>query len=208
MTHPFAPLMEEHRLIDRVNDAFEAWADRAVRRGDGSDSEDREELLRFVGFLQRFVDTRHHDKEEATVFRVMREHGLLDQKDSVRGLIEEHEQSRTLLFELERLAHQPDIWTVPDRQRLLRMVRSYVALMYRHTTKEDTVVFPLAKARLPSRAMAKVRAELGVVDDDEVDPVIPPDPERELGERLAAAHRPVSEPRFIPGYSAKRTATR
>ena len=49
---------------------------------------------------------------------------------------------------------------------------------------------------------------VGVIGDNEASEPVEPDPERDLGEKLAASHRPELQPRFIRGTSSRRTAAR
>jgi hemerythrin-like domain-containing protein len=139
-------LMQEHRLIERALDAMEGWIT-TVRPG--SESNDKAELARFVSFIRGFADAYHHGKEEDILFVAMVEHGFPRQVGPIPVMLHEHDLGRSLVSALDELAQQSTTWSEQDRGTLAETVREFCALLRRHIQKEDTLLYPMADARLP-----------------------------------------------------------
>jgi len=139
-------LMKEHRLIERVLDAMEAWIKTV---GHGNWADDKEELAGFVTFIREFTDAYHHRKEEDVLFVAMVDHGFPRKQGPVAVLLHEHDLGRSLASTLHGLARQLSPWSEEDRRTLTSTTREYVSLLRRHIQKEDKVLYPMADARLP-----------------------------------------------------------
>jgi hemerythrin-like domain-containing protein len=118
---PIELLMTEHRLIEKGLDAMDGWL---TTLSPGSESDDKDELARFVSFIRGFADAYHHGKEEDILFVAMVDH-------------------------LDGLAKQPATWSEQDRDTLARTVREFSALLRQHIQKEDQILYPMADTRLP-----------------------------------------------------------
>jgi hemerythrin-like domain-containing protein len=117
-----------------------------------SESDDKEELARFVSFIRGFADAYHHGKEEDILFVAMVEHGFPREAGPIAVMLQEHDQGRSLVGVLERLAQQPAPWSAEDHGTLSRTVRKFSSLLRLHIQKEDQVLYPMADARLPEPA--------------------------------------------------------
>jgi len=138
--------MQEHRLIEQALDAMEGWL---TKLSPGSDSDDKAELARFVSFIRGFADAYHHGKEEDILFVAMVEHGFPRQAGPIAVMLHEHEQGRSLVGVLERLAQQSAAWSEEDRGTLDRTARKFFSLLRLHIQKEDQILYPMADTRLP-----------------------------------------------------------
>jgi hemerythrin-like domain-containing protein len=145
-------LTSEHRLIEATLDALLVFSERAGRGVEPG----RAELKPFVAFLREFVDDCHHAKEEQVLFAAMKAHGVSGPSGPVAVMLREHEQGRELLAELDALAQAPEPWNAGDRERVADAALGYVALMRQHIRKEDTILYPMAVARLPERALGEI----------------------------------------------------
>lgn len=150
---PIDTLTNEHRLIEKVLDALEAWTDAVLAR---EETDDKTELSRFVTFIREFADACHHGKEEDILFSALIEHGFPRQQGPVAVMLAEHHQGRALVARLEELARQDSPWTAEDRRSLAEVTQTYSALLRQHILKEDRVLYPLAQARLPGDTMANI----------------------------------------------------
>ena len=145
-------LMNEHRLIERVCDALEGFADTAARRA----GEDKAELAKFVTFISRFADGWHHGKEEDILFAAMVDAGFSREVGPVAVMLVEHDRGRAHVAELRRLADQPGPWSDDDRRALLEAAHGYSALLHNHIHKEDAILYPMAEQHLPAEALERV----------------------------------------------------
>lgn len=148
---PIDRLMEEHQTILRVLDALEAYA---VALGGGAD-EDRARLGRFVTFIRELADRIHHGKEEEILFAVMVEHGFPRQAGPIAVMLHEHDVGRGLVGQLATLAERP-AWSLEDRREAASTARELVRLLSDHIAKEDQILYPMARARLPPAALQRV----------------------------------------------------
>ena len=139
-------LMNEHRLIERALDALERWV---TTLNPGSESDDKEELARFVAFIRGFADAYHHGKEEDILFVAMVDHGFPRQVGPIPVMLHEHDLGRSLVSVLDGLAQQSTTWSEEDHGTLARTVREFSALLRQHIQKEDQILYPMADARLP-----------------------------------------------------------
>jgi hemerythrin-like domain-containing protein len=145
-------LMNEHRQIEHVLDAMETFA----RELGESGGEDREELARFVTFLNELADSIHHGKEEAILFAAMAAHGFPTEAGPIAVMLSEHNRGRGLIRTLDDHSGQPESWTAADRTEVAEASRAYSSLLRAHIQKEDRMLYPMAKAGMPAEAMDEV----------------------------------------------------
>lgn len=145
-------LMTEHRLIERVCDALEGFADAVARRA----GEDKAELSRFVTFISRFADGWHHGKEEDILFAAMVERGFSREAGPVAVMLMEHDRGRAYVAALRQLAEKDEPWTDDDRRRLIEAARGYSGLLHNHIHKEDAILYPMAEQHLSPEVMQGV----------------------------------------------------
>jgi hemerythrin-like domain-containing protein len=131
---PIELLMTEHRLIEKGLDAMDGWL---TTLSPGSESDDKDELARFVSFIRGFADAYHHGKEEDILFVAMVDHGFPRDVGPIPVMLREHDLGRSLVSVLDGLAKQPATWSEQDRDTLARTVREFSALLRQHIQKED-----------------------------------------------------------------------
>jgi hemerythrin-like domain-containing protein len=145
-------LMNEHRTIELGLDALVAFAEQTVR----GDRDGRSELARFVRFIREYADAHHHGKEEKILFEAMVSAGFPLHGGPIAVMLHEHDQGRALVGELARLASQAEAWTADDRQRVAEAAIGFAELLRHHIQKEDSILYPMAQARLPDDALVEV----------------------------------------------------
>lgn len=160
---PIALLMQEHRLIEQVLNALERYAD-AVAGG----AFERDDLARFVAFIQEFADARHHRKEEDILFAAMVDSGFPSDGGPIAVMLHEHEVGRSLVGELARIAESNDAWSGELATRLVAAAREYVGLLRSHIAKEDEVLYQIARSVLPPPVMDEVAARCEAIEQDYV----------------------------------------
>lgn len=188
-------LSQEHRIIEEVLLALDAWTEGVLRAA----ADDREELARFVSFFRYFADGCHHGKEEKIVFALMANEGLPSDRGPIAVMLAEHERGRSLIGVLDDLARRKNRWDAKDRELLAGTVRSYRYLLTQHIHKEDTILFPM----IGCRASAETQAEIARrVERFEADKTGIGEHERlhELAESLITAHLPRQQPEMHAHY--------
>jgi len=125
------------RVLQAVAGRFE--------RGDPVSSEHLQGILEF---LSVFVDRCHHGKEEEFLFPALEAAGVPRDGGPIGVMLNEHEQGRKLVARLKEAAVRctpGDRAAAPGAPPILH---EYVALLTQHIAKENTVLFPMADARL------------------------------------------------------------
>jgi hemerythrin-like domain-containing protein len=147
-------LVEEHQLILRSLAALDAFASEVAH---GSD--DRAELGRFVKLIREFADARHHGKEEDILFTAMVAAGFSRESGPVAVMLGEHDAGRAHVAAMAERADLPGPWTGQDRAAVVEAARGYTGLLRNHIMKEDSILYPMARQRLPPEALARVDRE-------------------------------------------------
>jgi hemerythrin-like domain-containing protein len=159
-------LMTEHRLIERVLDALDAFSRGLQRNGfaqpeSGAATAEKQELARFVIFIREFADRCHHGKEEGILFEEMVADGFPSGGGPIAVMLEEHKAGRALVRTLAGMAEQEGAWGAADRKRVAGAAQEYTTLLRQHIQKEDRILYPMAESRLSPEVMRRIgeRAE-------------------------------------------------
>jgi hemerythrin-like domain-containing protein len=135
---PIAPLMIEHRLIERMIAVIRKKIDRSESEG----SINPEFVDAAVDFIRVYADKCHHGKEEEILFRDLNEKELPDElKSIVSELIEEHRRGRKTVADLVEAKAR---YVRGDKQALPAILNSlrYMTDFYpKHIEKEDKHFF-------------------------------------------------------------------
>lgn len=175
---PIALLMDEHQIILGVLGQLDAWTHTA----DGPDSPAR--LAKICDFLFHFVDPIHHIKEEDLLFPAMVDHGFSRNHGPIAVMLHEHVQGRVLTDTLAQIARKTAPWSPQELTAARSAARDYAALLTQHIHKEDEVLYPMARARLPPAEMERLGLQMDLINQS---------PERATArERLLAAARLLS----------------
>jgi len=175
-------LMDEHQLILRALDALDAFVAKQAR-GVG---DDRAELSRFVRFIREFADLRHHGKEENFLFEAMIAAGFPRDAGPIAVMLMDHAAGRAHVAAMAGKADQAVPWSDPDRTAMAEASLGYSSLLRGHIRKEDQILYPMARQRLPQGVLARVDRECAAFEARQV--AAGADSLRELGRELVARH--------------------
>jgi hemerythrin-like domain-containing protein len=157
---PVDILMEEHRVIEKVIAAMQAFAERLEEGG----AVDAETLARLAPFMREFADGCHHAKEEHRLFPALLAGGLPAENGPVQVMIAEHETGRALVGSLD-LAASAYVRGEEGASAALALVLRRIGDLYsRHIWKEDNVLFPMADRVLSEEAKSHLMAEFEAVE--------------------------------------------
>jgi hemerythrin-like domain-containing protein len=153
-------LMEEHQLILGALDALERFADEVEAGRD-----DWAELARFVTFIKEFADLRHHGKEEDVLFEAMVRAGFPRGAGPIGVMLAEHGMGREQVAVLAEEAGKIGPWDGEDRRAVVEAARAYAELLRAHIQKEDSILYPMARARLAPAVLARIDADCAALDE-------------------------------------------
>ena len=135
---PIAPLMIEHRLIEKMLTVIQKEIDRSEQQN----KINPEFIDLAVDFIRMYADRCHHGKEEDILFRDLDKKPLSDEHSRiVDELVEEHRQGRKTVAGLVEakgryLKGDPEALTL-----MLNLMRFLVDFYPRHIEKEDKHFF-------------------------------------------------------------------
>jgi hemerythrin-like domain-containing protein len=140
---PIAPLMIEHRLIEKML----AVIQREIGRCEQQNKINPEFIDLAVDFIRMYADRCHHGKEEDILFRDLKQKPLsLEEKRIMDELIEEHQQGRKTVADLVEAkgrymeGNQEALSIMIDRLKFL------IDFYPKHIEKEDQHFFmPIMK---------------------------------------------------------------
>ena len=137
-----APLMIEHRLIERMISIIK----RTLSKIEKEEKIDPVFIDTTVDFIRIYADRTHHGKEEDILFRDLNEKELSEKDRRVMNeLIEEHVIGRKITMELvnanSRYRHGDETALTEISSNL----SSLAAFYPKHIEKEDKVFFPAAR---------------------------------------------------------------
>lgn len=135
---PVAPLMIEHRLIERMIEAMRAEQDRMARSNDA----DPLFIETAVDFIKTYADRCHHGKEEDILFKTLETKPLSSEhKQTMTDLIDEHRWARKIVG---RLVEAKDRYQKGEGDALAAIQECIGALVRfypKHIEKEDKRFF-------------------------------------------------------------------
>jgi hemerythrin-like domain-containing protein len=150
---PFTTLMNEHRLIEQVVDALGSYMEELTTAGSAS----RAELGRFAEFFKGYADAFHHAKEENILFQVMAQNGFPQSSGPIAVMLADHEQNRYYTQILRKAAERGDAeWSEEEISEVVQAAGSYTYLLSAHIQKEDGILYPMARGRLPREAIMEI----------------------------------------------------
>lgn len=138
-----APLMIEHRLIERMLSLIK----NALEQIESTRKIDPLFVDTAVDFIRTYADRTHHGKEEAILFRELSKRPLSPEDQRIMNeLIEEHthgRQTTKALVEANTCYRNGDESALAD---IITKLRTFVDFYPVHIEKEDKVFFPASRA--------------------------------------------------------------
>jgi hemerythrin-like domain-containing protein len=145
-------LKNEHEGIELMLRVMQALGEKAGR----GETLDSAHLDGIISFLTVFVDKCHHGKEEEFLFPALESAGVARQNGPIGVLLGEHESGRQLVAKFKAAWAR---YGGGDRSAggdLQQTMMAYVDLLRAHIVKENTVLFPMADARLDADTDARL----------------------------------------------------
>lgn len=139
-------LKKEHEGIELMLRVLQTVADK-FKRGERVNTE---HLDGIVEFLSIFVDKCHHGKEEEFLFPALEIAGVPREGGPIGVMLSEHEQGRKLVARLKDAVTGYKSGDNANAARAQLIINEYVTLLTQHIAKENTVLFPMADAKLDS----------------------------------------------------------
>ena len=140
-----APLMIEHRLIDRMILLIKD----ALAQVESTSTVDPVLVDTTVDFIRTYADRTHHGKEEDILFRDLSKRPLSAEDERVmKELRDEHvfaRQTTKALVEANTRYRNGDISAVTEITKKLQVLAEFYP---KHIEKEDKVFFPASRAYL------------------------------------------------------------
>ena len=137
-------LSNEHRVIEQVLDCL----DRMVTNSAEQHQLDEEPARQAVDFFRNFADRCHHGKEEEFLFPALEVAGVPREGGPIGVMLSEHEQGRKLVARLKDAVTDNKSGDKANASGVQLIINEYVALLTQHIVKENTVLFPMADAKL------------------------------------------------------------
>ena len=142
-----AELKKEHEGIELMLRVLQAVADK-LKSGERVNTEHLDAILEFLSI---FVDRCHHGKEEEFLFPALEAAGVPREGGPIGVMLNEHEQGRKLVARFKAAVTDTKSDGNADDPGLQVIINNYVALLTQHISKENTVLFPMADAKLDSK---------------------------------------------------------
>jgi hemerythrin-like domain-containing protein len=145
-------LMQEHQGIELMLQVLQAVS---AKFGAG-EPPPAPHVDGIVEFLTIFVDKCHHGKEEEFLFPALEAAGVAREGGPIGVMLSEHRQGRRLVAQLREFLAQYRAGNQEAAAGIRQTIQDYVELLSGHIVKENSVLFPMADARLD----VKVDSEL------------------------------------------------
>ena len=143
-------LREQHRLILRVVDAFQAAVTHAAV------PVDTERLDGFIRFFRLFTDSCHHGSEEDVLFTTMEEHGLAAEGGPLEAMREEHRYGRSLVRGMADAIPALGNGDAAAHAAFAADAATYIGFIRAHIAREDDGIFELADNLIEGPACSRL----------------------------------------------------
>ena len=157
-------LEQEHRVIEKVLDALEAYT---ARLGSG-EIDDHGDLGRFVTFFREFADRCHHGKEEDILFGALEAAGFPVDAGPIAVMLAEHGEGRRLVGILAGIADREQRLSPAERKLASVTAIAYARLLREHIRKEDHGLFPMAESQIPAGARTALEMAFASFEEAEM----------------------------------------
>lgn len=161
---PTEQLKEEHggvkvmlRIIGKICERMESGKPVPVQH-----------LEQILEFLKVFVDTCHHGKEEEHLFPALEAAGFPRDDGPVGQMLREHEQGREFVRGMGAAVKAYAGGATTGTADFISNARGYTQLLLTHIEKEDTVLYPIADARLTAETQAALAVAFERVEEERV----------------------------------------
>lgn len=168
-TEAISHLVEEHREIGRVLDAFENFLRESRERCKNTGLDvllEPRQLWAILDYLSEHLLMRHEEKEELCVLPALARHGLSWSDTDLQHTRQEHRHVRYLMRVLRQAVHQTRSWSADDCRHFHGTGDDLVAFLRRHMSAEERHLFGKLDADLSPAEDADMVAEMLEIDRD------------------------------------------
>ena len=157
---PIAPLMIEHRTIERMLSVFARERQRIFKTG----QVDYGAIRISVDFFRTYIDEYHHRKEEDILFKTLDAKALSGEDRKVMGeLRDEHSRARSVIEKLEKIVRYREQAHVTVEE-IVRYMELLLKWYPAHVEKEDRRFFLQSMKYLSDKEQAAMLEELREFD--------------------------------------------
>lgn len=155
----------DHVNLDKVLSVLKFTVDRlSDDKGVGGDSSASSVLHSIIYYIRTFPDRMHHLKEEAYLFPLLLKRRP-ESKDIIARLVEQHEEGKSRIEELNDAVVGFDKTSGESKSRLLNAANAYIEFQRQHIGLEERELLPMAREALTADDWDQVRKAF-VSDND------------------------------------------
>jgi hemerythrin-like domain-containing protein len=159
---PFEVLSQEHEQILRALELL----DRASHLIAEGSEVPVDALADLVSFFRRFGDACHHAKEEQVLFPALEQAGMARNQGPIGVMLAEHVEGRALVSRISDLLDEGG----DARPALAEAARSFSLLLQDHIRKEEEVLYPIGRSRVPPDRDAEILAAYDKMEASVISP--------------------------------------
>lgn len=157
-------LKEEHEGITLMLEVLAA----VCTKLDKAETVPDEDLRNIVEFFQVFADRCHHSKEEEFLFPAYQSAGVSRDGGPLGVMLEEHQQGRALLGEMNRNLPLLQNRDPEVQKRFLESGRNYIHLLSEHISKENHCLFPMGDQGLSEARQQELLKEFDRLENTRI----------------------------------------
>lgn len=161
---PTQELVKEHTAITSMLKVLLT----VCKRMDAEADVPTADLLSIVDFFSGFADGCHHKKEELHLFPGMESAGIPREGGPIGVMLREHELGRKYIRGMKAAIAERTSGKSNAVPTFISDARAYASLLDLHILKENSVLFPMADARLSDETMKSIARGFEDVEREEV----------------------------------------
>ncbi len=163
---PTEELKAEHEGVLHMLDILGA----VVNKNEAKENVPKEHFDGIFEFLRVFVDRCHHGKEEDFLFPAMEAAGVSKEGGPIGVMLMEHQAGRDFVTQMEAGIKELLEGEEQGRERFRKAARNYIDLLRQHIHKENTVLFPMAEAKVPAEKLKSMEKDFAKVEEERIGP--------------------------------------
>jgi len=125
-------------------------------------------IRQVLEFLQVFVDTCHHGKEEEALFPAMEKEGIRREGGPIGVMLGEHEAGRGFVKKMVESLSGLEPARDEAKTAFSVSAESYIGLLRQHIDKENNVLFPMADRFLSTEVQKRVSSEFERIEREKI----------------------------------------
>jgi hemerythrin-like domain-containing protein len=182
-------LKTEHRAIEVMLECLARTAKQAEQSG----QLDTTSAAQAIGLMTRFVEARHHGKEERVFFESLVTKGWPRNEGPIAVMLADHSEGRALMRKALIACDATERGLENCAADFARAAESYVNLLRGHIRREDLILFPRADGALSADDQVAIVSAFERIDaQQQCAGACVLELARELAERLGVSAEPFS----------------